>query len=87
MGKNKVISIFTVFLCFVLFIAMKPGDNPVILMRIVSIVAAVVFFGMILYTRVLWRVSPFNKLHNVIDIGGKWKDRGDGCRAWHSSCA
>ena len=52
---------------------MKPGDNPVILMRIVSIVAAVVFFGMILYTRVLWRVSPFNKLHNVIDIGGKWK--------------
>lgn len=72
MGKNRVVAIFTVFLCFILFIAMKPGDNPVILLRIASIVAIVVFFGMILYTRVLWRVSPFNKLHNVVDIGGKW---------------
>lgn len=72
MGKNKVVAIFTVFLCFILFIAMKPGDNPVILLRIASIVAVVVFLGMILYTRVLWRVSPFNNLHNVVDIGGKW---------------
>ena len=73
MGKNRVIAIFTVFLCFILFIAMKPGDNPVILLRIASIVAAVVFVGMIIYTRILWRVSPFNKLHNIVDIGGKWK--------------
>lgn len=73
MGKNRVIAIFTVFLCFILFIAMKPGDNPEILLRIASIVAVVVFLGMILYTRVLWRVAPFNKLHNVVDIGGKWK--------------
>ncbi len=72
MGKNKVMAIFTVFLCFVLFIAMKPGENLEIWIRIVSIVTAVVFFGMILYTRVLWRVAPFNKLHNVIDIGGRW---------------
>ena len=73
MGKNRVIAIFTVFLCFILFIAMKPGDNPEILLRIASIVAIVVFLGIILYTRVLWRVSPFNKLHNVVDIGGKWQ--------------
>ena len=61
---------------------MKPGDNPEILLRIASIVTVIVFVGLILYTRVLWRVSPFNKLHNVIDIGGKWKghislDEGD----------
>ena len=31
------------------------------------------FLGTILYTRVLWRVSPFNKLHKVIDVGGKWQ--------------
>ena len=73
MGKNRVIAIFTVFLCFILFIAMKPGDNPVILLRIASIVAVIVFVSMIVYTRILWRVSPFNKLHNVVDVGGKWK--------------
>lgn len=73
MSKNRVVAIFTVFLCFILFVAMKPGDNPVILVRIASIVAVIVFFGIILYTRVLWRVSPFNKLHKVIDIGGKWQ--------------
>lgn len=73
MGKNRVIAIFTVFLCFILFIAMKPGDNPEILLRIASIVTIIVFVGMILYTRVLWRVAPFNKLHNVVDIGGKWQ--------------
>lgn len=73
MGKNKIIAIFTVFLCFILFVAMKPGDNPDVLVRIASIVAAVVFAGVIFYTRVLWRVSPFNKLHKVIDIGGKWE--------------
>lgn len=73
MGKNRVIAMFTVFLCFVLFIAMKPGDNLEILLKIASIVAVVVFLCLILYTRVLWRVSPFNKIHNIVDIGGKWK--------------
>ena len=85
MGKNKIISILTVFLCFILFVALKPGDNPVILVRIASLVAAIVFVSVILYTRVLWRVSPFNKLHKVIDVGGKWKghvslDDGDYCQ-------
>ena len=73
MGKNRIVAIFTVFLCFVLFVALKPGDNPEILLRIVSIVTVVVFFGTLLYTKFLWRITPFNKLHNVIDIGGKWK--------------
>ena len=72
MGKNKVVAIFTVFLCFILFVAMKPGDDPVILVRIASITAALVFVGMIFYTHFLWRVSPFNKLHKVIDVSGKW---------------
>ncbi len=73
MGKNKIVAIFTIFLSFILFVAMKPGDNPVMLVRIASIVAAIVFVGMVLYTRVLWRVKPFNKMHKVIDIGGKWQ--------------
>lgn len=75
MSKNKIITIFSVFLVFILFIAMKPGDNPVILMRVASIAAAIIFAAMILYTRVLWRVAPFNKLHNVIDLGGKWEGK------------
>ena len=73
MSKNKVIALFTVFLTFILIIALKPGDDPVILVRIASIVAIIMFIGMILYTRVLWRIAPFNKLHNAIDIGGKWQ--------------
>lgn len=72
MSKNKVVSIFSVFLVFVLFIAMKPGDNPVILMRVVSFATVIIFCGMILYTRVLWKLSPFDKMHKVINIGGKW---------------
>lgn len=73
MSKNKVVALFTVFLTFILIIALKPGDDPVILIRIASIVAVIMFVGMILYTRVLWKISPFNKLHKVIDIGGKWQ--------------
>ena len=73
MSENRVVAIFTVFLSFILFIAMKPGDNPEILIRIVSIVTVIVFLGTILYTRVLWRITPFNKLHRIIDIGGKWQ--------------
>ena len=75
MSKNKVLTIFSVFLVFILFVAMKPGDNPIILMRVASIATAILFFGIILYTRVLWKVSPFNKLHKVIDIGGKWQGK------------
>lgn len=73
MSKNKIVALFTVFLTFILIIALKPGDDPVILIRIASIVAIVMFIGMILYTRLLWRVAPFNKIHKVIDIGGKWQ--------------
>lgn len=75
MSKNKIVSIFSVFLVFILFIAMKPGDNPIILMRVVSVATAAIFFGMILYTRFLWKVAPFNKLHRVISIGGKWQGK------------
>lgn len=73
MSKNKIVSVFSVILVFILFVAMKPGDNPIILMRVASISACVIFFVMILYTRVLWKVSPFNKIHRTINIGGKWK--------------
>ena len=73
MSENRVVAIFTVFLSFILFIAMKPGDNPEILLRIVSIVTVIVFIGTILYTRFLWRIPPFNMLHRMIDISGKWK--------------
>ena len=75
MGKNRIIALFTVFLTFILIIAMKPGDDPVVLVRIASIVAVIIFIGMILYTRLLWRIAPFNKLHKVIDVGGKWQGK------------
>lgn len=75
MSKNKILAVLSVFLVFLLFVAMKPGDNPVILMRVASIATGVIFFCMILYTRVLWRITPFNNLHSVIDIGGKWQGK------------
>ena len=75
MGKNRIIALFTVFLTFILIIALKPGDDPIILIRIASIVAVITFACMILYTRVLWRVAPFNKIHSVIDVGGKWQGK------------
>ena len=73
MGKNKILALFTVFLTFALIIALKPGDDPVMMFRIATIVAAVIFIGMILYTRLLWKVPPFNSFHNVINVGGKWQ--------------
>ena len=75
MSSNKIVSIFAVLLVLILFVAMKPGDNPVILMRVASITATVIFFGMILYTRVLWKLPFFKSMHRVIDIGGKWKGK------------
>lgn len=75
MSRNRILAIFTVFLVFVLFIAMKPGDNPVILMRVASITAAIIFVGLILYTRILWRVAPFSSFHKIVDIGGKWEGK------------
>lgn len=75
MGKNRVTAVFTVFLAFLLFVAMKPGDNPVILMRVATITAVVVFLGMILYTRILWKVPPFCKMHKIVNIGGKWQGK------------
>ena len=62
-------------LVFILFVAIKPGDNPVLLMRIASISAVIIFIGMIIYTRFLWRMIPFINLHKVIDIGGKWQGK------------
>lgn len=73
MSKNKIVALFTILLSFILFVALKPGDDPVMLFRIASIVVTIIFVGVILYTRVLWRVAPFNKLHKKIDIGGKWR--------------
>lgn len=75
MGKNKILAMFTVFLTFVLIIAMKPGDDPVVLIRIASIVATIMFIGAIVYDRFLWKIAPFSKLHKVINIAGKWQGK------------
>ena len=75
MSGNKVVTVFSVLLVFILFVAIKPGDNPVLLMRIASISAVIIFIGMIVYTRFLWRMIPFINLHKVIDIGGKWQGK------------
>ena len=73
MGKNKVTALITVFLTFILFVILQPGDNPLALIRIASIVAGAVIVILIVYSHFLWRVEPFIRLHHVIDISGKWQ--------------
>lgn len=72
MGRNKVTALMTVFLTFILFIILQPGDDPLALIRIASTVAAIVIVLLVIYTHFLWRVEPFVRLHHVIDINGKW---------------
>ena len=72
MGQNKVTALITVFLTFILFIIIQPGDDPLALIRIASIVAAVVIVLVLVYTRFLWRLEPFTSFHHIVDISGKW---------------
>lgn len=75
MSRNKVTALITVFLTFILFIILQPGDDPLALIRIASIVAAVVLILIVLYTHFLWRLQPFCNLHKIIDISGKWEGK------------
>lgn len=75
MGHNKVTALITIFLTFVLFIIFQPGDNPLALIRIASIVAAVVLILLVIYTHFLWRVEPFVRIHHLVDISGKWEGK------------
>ena len=72
MGRNKITALLTVFLTFILFIILQPGDDPLVWIRIASIVAAVVIILVVLYTHFLWKLEPFKRFHRVIDISGKW---------------
>ena len=72
MGKNKATALITIFLTFILFVILQPGDDPLALIRIASIVAAVVIILIVIYTHFLWRLQPFKKMHHQIDINGKW---------------
>lgn len=72
MGKNKFLAIITVFLALILFIIFRPGDDPILTFKIATIAASVVFVGVFLFDRYLWRIPPFCSLHNVIDISGDW---------------
>ena len=73
MGNNKVTALITVFLTFILFIILQPGDNPLALIRVASIVAAIVLILAVVYTHFFWRVEPFTRIHKIIDISGKWE--------------
>ena len=73
MSRNKVTALITVFLTFILFIILQPGDDPLALIRIASIVAGAVLVLIMVYTHFLWRVEPFSKFHKIIDINGKWE--------------
>ena len=75
MGQNKVTALITVFLTFILFIILQPGDDPLALIRIASIVAAVVIILMVLYTHFFWKIEPFTRFHHVVDISGKWEGK------------
>ena len=73
MGRNKITALLTIFLTFILFMILQPGDDPLALIRIASIVAAVVIVIIVVYTHFLWRVEPFTRFHHVVDINGKWE--------------
>lgn len=73
MGQNKVTALITVFLTFILFIILQPGDDPLALIRIASIVAAAVIILVLVYTHFLWKVEPFSRFHKIVDISGKWQ--------------
>jgi len=72
MGKNKVTALLTVFLTFILFMILQPGDDPLALIRVASIVAAIVIVLVISYSHFLWRIEPFKRFHHIVDINGKW---------------
>ena len=75
MNKNKITALITVFLTFILFMILQPGDDPLALVRIASIVAAAVLILIVVYTHFLWRVEPFKRIHKIIDISGKWEGK------------
>lgn len=75
MEKNKVTALLTVFLTFILFIILQPGDDPLALIRVASTVAAIVIVIVVIYTHFLWRVEPFTRFHHVIDVSGKWEGK------------
>jgi len=75
MHNNKVTALITVFLTFILFIILQPGDNPLALIRVASIVAAIVLIIAVIYTHFLWRLEPFVRIHHVTDISGKWEGK------------
>ena len=75
MGQNKITALITVFLTFILFIILQPGDNPLALIRVASIVAAVVLIVVVVYTHFLWKVEPFTRIHHIADISGKWEGK------------
>ena len=72
MNRNKLTAIITIFLTFILFVILQPGDDPLALVRIASIVAAAVLVLIILYTHFLWKIEPFSRCHKVVDISGIW---------------
>ena len=75
MGQNKITALITVFLTFILFIILQPGDNPLALIRVASIVAAIVLIVVVVYTHFLWRVEPFTRIHHITDISGRWEGK------------
>ena len=75
MGRSKVTALITVFLTFILFIILQPGDDPLALVRIASIVAAIVVVLIVAYNHFLWRLEPFVRFHHIVDISGKWEGK------------
>ena len=75
MGQSKVTALITIFLTFILFLIMQPGDDPLALIRIASIVAGSVIVLILIYTHFLWRLEPFKRFHHIVDISGKWEGK------------
>lgn len=75
MNQSKITALITIFLTFILFLIMQPGDDPLALIRIASIVAGIVIVLLIIYSHFLWRVEPFKRFHHIVDINGKWEGK------------
>ena len=75
MNQNKVTALITIFLTFILFMILQPGDDPLALIRIASIVAGIVLVLIVIYSRFLWKVEPFYRLHKIIYISGVWQGK------------
>ena len=70
MSKNKVTALLTVFLTFILFVILQPGDDPLALIRVASIVAGVVIVVIVVIVAIILAlISNWNSTIGSVLLG------------------